>query len=214
LVTECTLAGVPRAFSPDERSQIAQRLRDAGRQAFGRYGLRRVSVDDLARSAGISKGAFYLFFDSKEALLLDLLRCFEADFQRQVLDQVLRPELGPVESLRRLLQTAVAVRGTEPLLHNLSDADAGVLFRRIPPDQAIALREADVASARRFVEYWREHGAPIEIEPEVLTGLMRAVVLTMFRQEEIGPTVYDQVIQLIIDAVARQLMPPGGTDAN
>jgi hypothetical protein len=36
----------------------------------------------------------------------------------------------------------------------------------------------------------------------------------MFRQEEIGPTVYDQVIQLIIDAVARQLMPPGGTDAN
>ena len=204
---------MPRAFSPDERFQIAQRLRVAGKQAFGSYGLRHVSVDDLARSAGISKGAFYLFFDSKEALLLDLLRGFETDFQRQVLDQVLRPELGPLESLRQLLQTAVAVRGTEPLLRNLSGADAEVLLRRIPPDQAIALREADVASARRFLEYWREHSAPIDVDAEVLTGVMRAVVLTSFRQDEIGPTVYDQVIPLIIDAVARRLVPPGGRHA-
>src|SRR5215470_10248776 len=103
------LSPVPRPFSPDERARIAQRLRDAGRHAFATYGLRRATVDDLAHAAGISKGAFYLFFDSKEALLLDLLQQFEADFQRKVLDEVLKPELGPVESLRALLCTAVDV---------------------------------------------------------------------------------------------------------
>ena len=198
---------MPRPFSPAERAQIAQRLRDAGRQAFATHSLRHVTVDDLARAAGISKGAFYQFFDSKEALLLDLLQRFEADFQRTVLDDVLRSELGPVESLRALLRTAVAVRGTEPLLRNLTEMDAESLLRRIPPDQAAALRDADVASARRFIEYWREHAAPIGIDAEVLTGLMRAVVLTTFRQREIGPAVYQHVMQLMIDSVSQQLMP-------
>jgi AcrR family transcriptional regulator len=198
---------VPRPFSPDERARIAQRLRDAGRHAFAAYGLRRVSVDDLARAAGISKGAFYLFFDSKEALLLDLLQRFEADFQARVLDEVLKPELGPVESLRALLRTAVHVRGTEPLLRNLSDADAEALMRRIPPVQVEALREADVTAARRFVDYWRDRGAPISIDADVLTGLLRAIVLTSFRRQEIGPAVYQHVMQLMIDAVAVQLLP-------
>jgi AcrR family transcriptional regulator len=198
---------VPRPFSPDERSQIAQRLREAGRSAFAARGLRRVTVDDLARAAGISKGAFYLFFDSKEALLLDVLQRFEADFQRNVLHEVLRPDLGPVESLRTLLRTAVAVPSTEPLLRNLTDTDAQILMRRIPPDQAAALFEADVASAKRFVDYWCEQGSPIGLDAAVLTGLMRAIVLTSFRQHEIGSAVYEQVIQILIDSVAQQLTP-------
>jgi AcrR family transcriptional regulator len=198
---------MPRRFSSDERAQIAQRLRDVGRLAFATHGLRRVTVDDLARAAGISKGAFYLFFDSKEALLIDLFERFEADFQHKLLDEVLRPELGPAESLRMLLRTAVTVRSTDPLLRNLSDADMEVLMRRIPPDQAAALLEADVASAGRFVEYWREQGSPLSIDAGVLTGLMRAIVLTAFRQHEIGAAVYEQVVHLMIDSVAQRLVP-------
>jgi AcrR family transcriptional regulator len=197
---------VPRPFSPEERAQITQRLREVGRSAFTTYGLRRVTVDDLARAAGISKGAFYLFFDSKEALLLDLFERFEADFQRDLLDRVLRPELGPVQSLRTLLRTAVAVRGTDPLMRNLSDIDMEIFMRRIPADQAAVLLEADVASARRFVDFWREQGSPINVDAQVLTGVMRAIVLTSFRQHEIGAAVYEQVVQLMIDSVAQQLV--------
>ena len=79
-------------------------------------------------------------------------------------------------------------------------------MRRIPADQEAALRQADVASARRFVEYWREQGEPIAIDADVLTGLMRAIVLSSFRQSEVGPTVYEQVMELMIDAVARRLV--------
>src|SRR5262249_49598677 len=106
-----------------------------------------------------------------------------------------------------LLRTAIAVRGTDPLLRNLSDIDAEILMRRIPPDQAAALLEADLASARRFVDYWRTQGSPIGVEAEVLTGLMRAIVLTAFRQHEIGAAVYEQVVQLMIDSVAQRLVP-------
>jgi AcrR family transcriptional regulator len=198
---------VPRAFSPIERAHITQRLREAGRQAFGSYGLRRTSVDDLAQAAGISKGAFYLFFASKEALLLDLLEQFEADFQRRVLDDVLRPDFTPVDSLRALLHAAVEVRGTDPVLRNLTDSDAEVLIRRISPEHALALRQSDVASVRRFIDYWHARGATLALDAEELTGLLRAIVFITFREQEIGPAVYPRVVDMMIDAVAAHVMP-------
>lgn len=41
---------------------------------FVRYGFRRTSVEDMARAAGVSKGAFYLEFPSKDALFEALVR--------------------------------------------------------------------------------------------------------------------------------------------
>ena len=64
---------MPRAFTADETERICRRLKEAGQESFARRGIRSTTVDDLARSAGISKGAFYRFFDSKEALLVSLL---------------------------------------------------------------------------------------------------------------------------------------------
>ena len=60
---------VPRA-SGDERErailQTAERL-------LGERSLQQISVDDLARGAGISRPTFYFYFPSKEAVLLTLL---------------------------------------------------------------------------------------------------------------------------------------------
>ena len=63
---------MPRPFSARERDLLRRRLLEASRDAFAAFGS-RASVDDVVRAAGISQGAFYLFYESKEALLLDLL---------------------------------------------------------------------------------------------------------------------------------------------
>jgi AcrR family transcriptional regulator len=47
---------------------------DAALRAFGQYGYRRTSVDDIAREAGIAKGTIYLSFASKEELFQALAR--------------------------------------------------------------------------------------------------------------------------------------------
>ncbi len=49
-------------------SPPAQRLLVAGLSAFTRHGLSEVTVDDLCRLAGLSKGSFYLHYRSKEEL--------------------------------------------------------------------------------------------------------------------------------------------------
>ncbi len=47
-----------------------------------RVGIRSVSVDDICNELGISKKTFYVHFDSKEALLEQILRCKEEELKK------------------------------------------------------------------------------------------------------------------------------------
>lgn len=45
-----------------------------GKELLLAYGIGKVSVEDIARAAGMAKGSFYLHFTSKEAFLFVLIR--------------------------------------------------------------------------------------------------------------------------------------------
>lgn len=65
---------MPRIADP--RAKIA--LLRAAEEAFAERGLAAAKVEDIAKSAGLSKGAFYLHFESKEAALKQIVESFLA----------------------------------------------------------------------------------------------------------------------------------------
>lgn len=48
-------------------------IKDAALQVFADEGYHATSVSDLVKAAGVARGTFYLYFDSKDALFLELL---------------------------------------------------------------------------------------------------------------------------------------------
>ena len=58
---------------PSKQDIREQRILDATAQLIVQYGYDKTSVSDIAKSAGISKGAVYLHFDSKDDLLHKLI---------------------------------------------------------------------------------------------------------------------------------------------
>jgi AcrR family transcriptional regulator len=68
---------VPRIAASDRDAFYeARRLRlaEVALELWAERGYDRTSVADLARKAGIAKGTFYLYFETKAALLLEVLR--------------------------------------------------------------------------------------------------------------------------------------------
>ncbi|BDG06084.1 TetR/AcrR family transcriptional regulator [Anaeromyxobacter oryzae] len=59
-------------------------LLDAARTEFAAHGLAGARVEDIARRAGLSKGAFYLHFDTKEQVFEALLQRFFGAMADQV----------------------------------------------------------------------------------------------------------------------------------
>jgi TetR/AcrR family transcriptional regulator, ethionamide resistance regulator len=65
--------------------------------------LSAISVDDLARGAGISRPTFYFYFASKDAVLLTLLDRVVAEADAATRDAFSRPAAGPREGWRRAI---------------------------------------------------------------------------------------------------------------
>lgn len=51
-----------------------QKLYDSAARLFSQYSFEEVSVEDITREVGVTKGTFYVHFTSKDALIADLIR--------------------------------------------------------------------------------------------------------------------------------------------
>lgn len=62
-----------------------QKILKSAAQLFGQYGFDEVSVDAIVEAAGVSKGTFYIYFESKDALialfLSDYVNTIDADYR-------------------------------------------------------------------------------------------------------------------------------------
>ncbi|HET9796752.1 MAG TPA: TetR/AcrR family transcriptional regulator [Gemmatimonadaceae bacterium] len=83
----------------DDRMQA---LLDAALGVFARDGYRTATIDDVAAAAGVTKGAVYHYFDTKEALLLSVIeRSHVLAFGRA--EEALRDASLPASTRIRLL---------------------------------------------------------------------------------------------------------------
>lgn len=64
---------MPRALTEEEKCAQCEQLLEKGKAVVFAYGMRKVSVDDIAGAAGLAKGTFYHHFESKEKYLYALI---------------------------------------------------------------------------------------------------------------------------------------------
>lgn len=85
---------------PPEKRR-AQLLKAAW-QLFAKRGYRNTTIDQIARRARVTKGAFYHHFDSKEAVLMEILRDFHKGCHVSVDVLRGRQDVTPVEFMNAL----------------------------------------------------------------------------------------------------------------
>lgn len=196
---------MPKGFSERERALIQAELLAKGRELFGAHGLRKTNVEDLTRAAGISKGAFYLFYESKEALFFEILLLFEAEYRERMLAALHDSHAPPEQRLRSALHQAVTLWRAHPLFSQFGNDDLAQLGRKLSPEQLAANLAGDLQAARDLIAAGRAAGLPMNVAPELLTGLLRALVLLNFHASEIGADQFPAVIEVLVDQIAGYL---------
>jgi AcrR family transcriptional regulator len=138
----------------------AERLLHAAREAFARHGYDGVSVGEICDAAGIAKGTFYRYFDSKDALFVAAARSTvdavgeQLDKRRRTLSEA--EAVGELESLLAplaplLLEAATRELRDEPRSSGIVASVAQGLTVRIGP-RLRARGERAVPAARKVVE--------------------------------------------------------------
>ena len=150
-------------------------LLDAAERSFAERGVHTTTVADITHAAGVAKGTFYLYFDSREQLLGALK---ERLVQRMV-DAIAKDltEAGDLGALERLDRVVV-----------------GVIEQQLTQRQLLGLtvqEPADAVTAERFAEASRHlielieaeirtgmHAAQLDVEDPEVTAAMIAFGLT------------------------------------
>lgn len=66
-------------YPAGHRDKTRVKIVDAARRLFNRNGFENVSVDQIMAAAGLTRGGFYDYFDSKSDLYVEALSCFFTD---------------------------------------------------------------------------------------------------------------------------------------
>lgn len=199
---------MPRGFTEQEKARIHAALMERGKGLFETYGLRKTTVDELAAAAGISKGAFYRFFDSKEALFFAILRDVEAEVHQQLLHTETNTQLSGSERFRAMLTQVLALWRSTPLFARVGNEEYAQLVRTLSPETVQAHLDDDAAFAETFVAHWRHAGVPITAAPEVVSELIRALFFVSLHEGEFRAGVFPQVMDALIIGITSAVVHP------
>jgi len=148
-----------------------QEILDAAEGLFVRYGFKKTSIDDVARTARIGKGSVYLHFSSKEEIFAEVVRRVSSRMLETLVAAVKRAR-SPVGKLRAFVEaklTSVAELAAE---YHLGEE---TVLELLP--LANSLREAHLAQEKSLLEHVLRDGVAsgaltLEHPDLVATGIM------------------------------------------
>lgn len=197
-------------FSDEERDRIREELIEVGREKILTYGLKKTNVEDITEPVGIAKSSFYLFFNSKAELYLEVMR-HEVDEFTESLENELDGIDDPREGFERLCWCYKAFVENNPLVQQLFRDDDYRMFRdSVPPERLAEIEEEGVAEIVPYIESFqkRSDGLLAECDPVTVLGMIGTIeLLALHREdyEEYDDGYYERVQELLITTLTRGL---------
>lgn len=149
-------------------------LLDAARSCYRETGYRDVTIDDVCRAAKVSKGFFYGYFASKQALLLALLD-EESGQLEELMDQLSSADLSSAARLRRFTQTVLDRGGDQASVQLRADLWAATLSDTEVRARFVAANERSRARLRGWIEEGIASGELVEVPANALAAILLAL---------------------------------------
>jgi len=93
---------------PDVSEERKNQILEAAIAVFARLGFQQTRMDDIANQAGLSKGALYLYYKSKDAIIAALLKYFFAQEFNRLREFVESDREAPVSEQLMILTRQLA----------------------------------------------------------------------------------------------------------
>ncbi len=188
-----------RSFSEREKGAIQKGLIAACQESWAQHGYKKTSVEELCKRAGISKGAFYLFFPSKESLFCEVL----CSVQEQVLEaagqavEQRRDKSGILEAMKLIYQEYAK----NSFLCHAGSGDYTALQNKLSEEQLGRLAALEERGKQLFL------GQP-HLELKVSQGLAVSAIYSLLmnvRNKDVLPCGHVEVFGFLAECLVEKL---------
>jgi len=193
---------MPKAFSEQEKQIISQRLLEQGYKQFSAYGLKKTNIEEIVKAAGISKGAFYGFYESKEELFMDVIEETEVRVRRELLAFIDLPGPSPRARLYQIFSKAISLFSSLPILKILSSGDYELLFQRVPGKKLQDHLSSDLGFFEELISRCQTAGIPIKVKAEQIVSLFYPLVISIFQDAEMPQKQLGGNLDVLLELIA------------
>ena len=182
-----------RSFTEREKQNIRKNLQEACKQSWTQYGYKKTSVDDLCKQVGISKGAFYLFFESKEALFCEVL-C-------TVQEQICNDASEVIEKHKNKHGVAEAIKliyreyDKNNFLYDSDSTDFTILMNKLSEEQARKIEESNHMSQQLFIS---QPYLKLKVDVHLAMSVIYSLIINI-KNKDILPHSHMETFDFMVD---------------
>lgn len=182
-----------RGFTEREKENIKRSLQEACKQSWTQYGYKKTSVDELCKQVGISKGAFYLFFESKEALFCEVL----CSIQEQIRDTAFKTiekqkdKYGVAEALKLIYREY----DKNNFLYDSDSMDFTILMNKLSEEQAKKIEESNTMNQELFLS---QPYLKFKVDTDMAMSVIYSLIMNI-KNKDILPYNHVETFDFMVD---------------
>jgi AcrR family transcriptional regulator len=192
------------------REARVQRILHAASTLILRYGYHKISIEDIAREAGVGRGTLYLHWKTRESLFAALFLREKVAMAEDIKQCLARDPAGA--TLRGLLKYAALALMNRPLLKAALMRDTEVFGKLVQREQSSDLTAEALAGFTAYLEAQREQGlVRKDLSLQTLVSIFGSIFLGFFLAAPLLPAAFtpsdEELAELMAETGHRTLEP-------
>ena len=204
---------MPKIYSETERTDIKDNLKREANILMIERGIKKTTVDELVKRAGIPKGTFYLFYPSKEMLLFECIQDFHNEADKIISDgmeQIIRKYKSRTKGKRfsnecldeitDVLMEAINITRGSCLKIMLDPESMNLLISKLPED--VLKKHGNDSKENILLEFF---GIKDKEKIQAISGSFTLILLGLIYSPVLGDELAEKSTRLLVRGVVNQM---------
>ena len=205
---------MPKIYSETERTDIKDNLKREANILMIERGIKKTTVDELVKRAGIPKGTFYLFYPSKEMLLFECIQDFHNEADKIISDgmeQIIRKYKSRTKGKRfsnecldeitDVLMEAINITSGSCLKIMLDPESMNLLISKLPED--VLKKHGNDSKENILLEFF---GIKDKEKIQAISGSFTLILLGLIYSPVLGDELAEKSTRLLVRGVVNQMV--------
>ncbi|GIN87993.1 hypothetical protein J6TS2_43790 [Heyndrickxia sporothermodurans] len=191
---------MPKIVDENEKQRIKELMFEKGVNLIKQKGIKKVTVEDITKATGIGKGSFYLYYNSKEELLYDILKRCESNMFNRI--EALKS--NKISKKEKAIKAAKEIfLAPDSIILYVTPTDFESLLRRLPSE----IYEQEKEKAK---DYFKRTTDIFEIDENacdinVLSQLMDALSFVASNSNNFYSDGRQKALEILVTAIAEYI---------
>lgn len=184
-----------KGFSQEEKDIIRDKLTEECEKSWALYGYKKTGIKDLTSKVGISTGAFYLLYDSKEDLFYATMEEVQNRLKMSI-DKIINDNPSK-EGFIEAMEWHFQEYKNAPFLYDTSSEDFLALLRKLPNEQVEKFKFDSIDFLKEIVQ---RSNLELKVDFDMFESIICTILFTVSLEEKFNCNSED-VFEFLLDSI-------------